>query len=221
MKGLVLKDIYCARTLLILGMLLMAFPNLMLLLFGGGMAVGLDNDFIGAIPYAMLGYSNIIWLSTFALNSFADDESTGWNKLQGTMPVSRGEIVRAKFMFALLTVGALTAVTLLSSVFGIVIFEITVEPMLTIPLCLALFEICVLFATIAINFRYGTKYSKIAYYAFVTLGTAAMIAMLFAAVNNSNMSLMLRLVFYVGMPLLTAVVAYISYRAAITAPTAD
>ena len=214
MKGLVLKDIYCIRMTLVLAGLFLLLPYLMLMLMGGGMGVDMPDSIVGVFPYGMIGYLNIVVLSAVSLNTFIEDEGSGWAKLRWAMPVTRGEIVRSKFISAAVVAGTMTALSLLSSVVGIVLFGLPTEPMIAVPLCLGVYELAVLFPTTAISCRFGAGWAHIAYYALTALGTAVLVAVLIAALKNSDLGLAVRLTFYAGLPLITAASAYASYRAA-------
>ena len=207
--------------MLVLAGLFLLLPYLMMMLAGGGMGVGMPNGSIGVIPYGMIGYMNIVVLSAVSLNTFVEDEDSGWAKLQCAMPVTRGEIVRAKYVSAAVVTGTMTALSLLSSAVGIVLFKLPAEPMIAVQLCLGIYELSVLFPTVAISCRFGAKWAHIAYYALTTIGTAVLVLLTLAVLKYSDLGIAIRLMFYVALPLITVVAGLVSYKAGIRAVSED
>lgn len=216
MKGLILKDLYAVRGLILLVEVILLFPCVGMFLVGGGMFsefTGTPNAFIGVIPFALLYFCNIVVASSVTLEMLSSDENSGWGRLQIAMPVSRRQIVASRYIAAFTVVGITTVLSLLVGVLAIAIFGLPVELMLTIPLCLAFFETAVLSATIAVCYRYGAKISTFVYYGFVIVITALMILLLMLSLELMKF-VWLRLVFYLGVPVVSAAVVYFSYASA-------
>lgn len=214
MKGLIIKDIYCTRTLMIIGLLIMLLPGSMLFLMGGGMNVDfVDTAYeeMAVVPFAILYYCVVATMSSISLNAMSSDENSGWGRLQPVMPLSSKQIVAARFGFVFVITGSMIVGCLLISLLAIALFGVPIELMLTVPVCLGLMELVILMPTVALCYRYGSRVSTLAYTVLLTAVTAVAVTILLVAMKAEGCGLILRLAFYVGLPLVTAAVGYASH----------
>ena len=97
MKGLLLKELYSLRKILIV------YPAILVIYS----IIGLVTDNMGMIV-AMV----IVLCSSLPQSSFRADEATKWDLFANTMPLSRRTIVISKYLFALLVLIATTVIVL-------------------------------------------------------------------------------------------------------------
>lgn len=220
LKGLILKDIYCVKFQLIAALLLTLFPNIMLMLGGGGMAIS-EGSFLspdeamlmGVCMYGMVNYITVTVFSSFLLNTLEDDANSGWAKMQRTMPVSGTQIVGGKIIATLLIIAGLTMVSLIFNILGVLLFEMPAEVMTALPICCGLLQIVTLCPVFPISMKIGTKYTTVLYVGFVVLIAVGMIVLLISAMSSDISETALRISMYGGLPVLAAAVLGISYAA--------
>ena len=213
MKGLILKDLYSIRFNLVMALLISLFPNLALIFAGGGIAVGAPDymKIISVIPYGMLNYLAITTFSSFVLNTLDSDKDCGWAKLARSMPVSGGAIIGAKLISTYIVIGILTLVSLAFNSLGIILFGIDTELMLALPICVGLLQVITLSPTFMLANRIGTKYTTAIYLALVVLIACAAVLVMVTGLCGDVSASVLRMTFYVGLPILAAAVAVLSY----------
>lgn len=113
MKGLLLKDFYIIKSLLI--MMLAVF-----IVVGSGLA------FL-ASPYVLIVLAAIM-LGMIAATTINVDKASGWTRLSATLPVSRQAVISSKYlMYVLLSTAGLTLGTLLSLIVSSILHEIDME----------------------------------------------------------------------------------------------
>lgn len=217
MKGLILKDIYGCRFQIIGGLAIMFFPMILSALMGGEMSVS-DREngiqtlgVVSVVLYGMMNYMSIVVCSSFYLNTLAFDEASGWTKMQRAMPLSGGEILGGKFLCAWAIVGSLTMVSLVFNFVSAVIFEIPKEPMLTMPLVIGLMELITLLPTIVLGYRFGAKTINWFYFVVLIAVAAGSIVLIAAFLMGDIPAKVLRMVAYIGVPALTAVVTTVCF----------
>lgn len=214
MKGLVLKDLYGVRLQMIGAAALMLFPLLALVLMGGGMAVDKESFVpaeITVLIFGLVNYISITLCSSFIVNTLGYDERSGWSKIQRAMPLTGGKIIGAKFLAMGLIVAALTVLALASNIASAAVFGIPPEPMITMPLCMCMVQITALSPTFALGYRFGAKATSAVYIGFVVLAAAAIIAVLFPFYMGDIDIAALRIIAYIGLPVLTAAVVAVSW----------
>lgn len=223
MKGLVLKDLFGVRFQMLGAVALMLFPSLMLMLMGGGMATdgAPQYDEISVLVYGIVNYISITLCSSFMVNTLGFDERSGWSKMQRTMPLSGGKIIGAKFLAMGLVLAALTAVSLISNVICALLFGIPLEPKITMPLCMCMVQATALSPTFALGYRFGAKTTSAAYIGFMVLLAAALIWLTFMVFADNIEAPQLRIIAYVGLPVLTAAVVAASWVTGKRAVTVD
>ncbi|MDE7194142.1 MAG: ABC-2 transporter permease [Oscillospiraceae bacterium] len=220
LKGLIIKDIYCIKFQLITALLLTLFPNIILMLAGGGMTVYegtfLSHDeamLIGVFLYGMVNYITVTVFSSFLLNTLEDDASSGWAKMQRTMPVSGTQIVGGKILATLLIIAGLTVISLIFNILGVLLFEMSPEIMIALPICCGLLQIVTLCPVFPVSMKIGTKYTTALYVGMVVIIAIGMLILLISALSSDISETALRIIMYGGLPVLAAAVLGISYAA--------
>lgn len=213
MKGLILKDLYSIRFNITMALLISLFPNLALILAGGGMAVGTPDymKVLSVIPYGILNYLVITTFSSFVLNTLDSDKDCGWAKLVRSMPVSGGAIIGAKLISTYIVIGIMTLVSLAFNSLGIILFGMDTELMLALPICVGLLQVITLSPTFMLANRIGTKYTTAIYLALVVLIACAAVMVMVTGLCGDVSAAFLRITFYVGLPILAVAVAILSY----------
>lgn len=214
MKGLVLKDYYNLRTTVLLSIALMLFPSLAIAITGGNIgdeAPGAMTEFIAVMVYGMMNYMSITLFSGFIMNTIADDKRTGWAKMQGVMPVSGGQIMGGKLIAMALVVGILTGLTLIVNITGIIFYDLPAEPLLAIPIIVALMQVTVLSVTLMLGYRIGTKIMTPAFLITEVIFAAGVITMIIQAVKGDISITAVRVTAYAVIPVLAAAAVTVSY----------
>lgn len=213
LKGLILKDLYSIRFNLVMALLISLFPNIMFIFMGGGMEVGAPDymKILSVIPYGILNYLVITTFSSFVLNTLDSDKDCGWAKLVRSMPVSGGAIIGAKLISTYIVIGIMTLVSLAFNSLGIILFGMDTELMLALPMCVGLLQVITLSPTFMLANRIGTKYTTAIYLALVVLIACAAVLVMVTGLCGDVSAAVLRMTFYVGLPILAAAVAVLSY----------
>lgn len=98
MKGLLLKEFYSLKKVLIVYPLILVIYSI----------IGIITNNMG-----MLVAMVIVLCSSLPQSSFRSDEATKWDVFANTMPVSRKTIVLSKYLFVLITLVLTTALVLI------------------------------------------------------------------------------------------------------------
>lgn len=214
MKGLVLKDLFGVRFQIFGAFALMLFPSLMLTLGGGGMAVAEGESVpieMSVLLYGLVNYISITLCSSFLVNTLGYDERSGWTKMQRTMPLTGGKIIGAKFLTMGLVLALLTLISLIVNVICAVIFDIPLEPMIALPLCMCMVQTTALSPTFTLGYRFGAKATTAAYICIMLALAAAMIWVLFLMFAGDIGETALRVIGYAALPAMTAAVVAVSW----------
>lgn len=210
MKGLVLKDLYAVRFQLIVSLTLMLIPC-------GGFtyifATAEKTDGVGFIILMMCGILNyccIVIFSSFVLNTVQEDITSGWIKIQGTLPVKSGTMITAKFIVTFIVVGALTLISLIFNITIVIITNNKEELMLTLPIAFALMEIITLLPCMV--HKYKTSRAAFDYPLIMILTAIVGVVIAFAAMSGDISFTLLRVILYIALPVVTAAVALVSYK---------
>ena len=215
MKGLILKDLYTVRFQIIVGLLIVLYPNLIIFFLGGGMGIGGEDEMTGVISvllFGLLNYTNICLFSSFVLNTLAADVNSGWAKLQRTFPVSGSEIVGAKLIASGVVVGLLTAMSLVFNLAAALLFGLDVEFMITVPLCIGFYQMTVLAPLFPLAMRIGVKCTEVIYIVTEILALVIAAFLMIKLLGTSLEAVLLRIIFYGGIPLLSAASCALSFR---------
>lgn len=220
LKGLILKDIYSIRFQIIGAFLLTLFPNIMMMVAGGGMAVDEDGflsaeerELMCAFIYGMINYITITVFSSFLLNTLEDDTRSGWLKMQRTMPVSGTQIIGGKIIATLMIIGLLTAVSLIFNVIASLMFGIGFEIMIATPLCCGLLQIITLCPVFPISMKIGNKFTTALYVGLVVIIAIAMGILLLSTLVSDISGRTLRICMYGALPVLAGAVMGLSFAA--------
>ncbi len=208
MKSLVLKDLYGVKFQIFGAFLIMLLP-IVIMVFGERPAVG-GMSGIAFLPNGLLNYVVITTCSSFLLNTFGFDERSGRAKTQLTMPLSGGKIIGAKFITMGLVLAALTLIFLAANVFGVFVHGLPPEPAVAVPICLCMVQAMALSPTFALGYRFGARTTSAAYIGFVVALAAALIWLLLMIFGGDIGIAALRIIAYVGLPVLTAAVIAVS-----------
>lgn len=201
MKGLILKDIYNVRFQIIGGILIILSPNiLMWFSVNSESASGL----FGALIYGMINYLMIATCSSFMLNTISDDYRTGWAKMQRTMPLSANRIVGAKMLAVALIVGFLTMISLIFNIAGAIVYNMELEPMITMPFVAAFLQMITLSVPVVLGYKSKAQLITPVYILMVLVISAAIIALLFGVVNSVVSVELLRVIGYAVIPVIAS-----------------
>lgn len=217
MKGLVIKELYCTRFQLILALLLALPMNLLLLLAGGGMMaefLGTTMEIMAYVPYGITNFVTVSCFSTLILNTLKDDVSTGWATMQLTMPMSKSTIVSSKLLGCTVLVLILMLICYIQNVGALLLFGGSAEIMLMMPVVFGLMSLTSLYAAYPLALRFGTKLTDMLNALLIIAMTIALTVVIFIIGDNGIPASALRIVFYVAIPALTALSAFISHKAA-------
>ncbi len=216
MKGLVLKDIYCVRLTLILGLLLAILPNALLVLIGGGMGVeyiGTQLEVIAYIPYGIMNFVTVACFSSIMLNTLKDDVAAGWSKYQHTLPVDSGKIVLSKQIFTIVLLAVLVLCCYVANIFAIVTFGFNVEIMLMMPVVFALLCSLTLMPAFPLALCMSTKSASAIYTTSLVIMMVVLTVMMFIIGDNAISPAALRISLYAVLPVLSVAVTFLSYKA--------
>lgn len=225
MKGLILKDVYGCRFQIAGAFALMFLPMLIAFFMGGGLFVSNNENsdptkvVVGMISYGVLNYMSIVICSSFYLNTLGYDEMSGWSKMQRAMPLTGGQIIGGKIIGAAAVVGSLTLISMGFDVFSAWVFEIPIEPMLAMPLCIGLTQMITLLPTIVLGYRFGAKSVTWVYFVIMIVIAAGIIALTAAFFVGDISADVLRIAAYVVFPVLAAAViiaCFITGKKAVT-----
>lgn len=164
MKGLILKDVYLIKT-----------QSKFLLVFGliyGGLCLSGTME-----PSFVSGLALMLTVS-LSISTFSYDDLAHWEKYAAATPAGRRGVVQEKYLFTLIMVLAITAVT---AIFNVV-YSAVRRDFAQLPANLVATALCVvmglLIATVLLPllFKFGAEKSRM----MIILGTAAVAVIIFA-----------------------------------------
>lgn len=211
MKGLILKDIYCVRFNIIIGALIMVLPCAGLMLMSGVSADDGTPEVIRVLLYGIADYIIITIFSSFVTNTITEDFKSGWQKMQLTMPLSLGKIAAAKIVAAAIVVGALTALSLICNIIGVIVFAMPLEFMLVIPVILAVLQMMTLSLSLVCGYYLEPVKATVIYLLSVIAIATIAVVFLTAMSNGKIAPVPARLIAYIGAPTAAALVVYLCY----------
>lgn len=227
MKGLILKDVYGCRFQIIGGFAIMLLPMLMTMLMGGGIVV-VDNQapdpmqlMIGIILYGTVNYMSIVVSSSFYINTLSYDEKSGWTKMQRSMPLTGGQIIGAKFLGVAAVVGAMTLISLGFNLFNVIVYQLPVEPLAAMPLCIGLAEFITLLPAMVLGYRFGAKSVTWVYFAVMAVIAAVIIVLTAMFFVGDITAVQMRIAAYGVLPVLAVIVTVICFFTGKKAVTVD
>lgn len=212
MKGLILKDLYAVRFQLLASALILALPYIgcAMILFDI-LEKHTDMVIIINVIYGILNYCSVVLFSSFSLNTINDDIASGWIKTEGILPVKQGSIIKAKLISSALIVATNILFALLGNVPCIIMLSGGREFLITLPICFGFMQLLALAPTLAAATKYGSAAANIIYILLVIITAVAAIIAAFAIMSNDLPLYALRLLMYVGIPVLSLCVMLISY----------
>ncbi|HIT19276.1 MAG TPA: ABC-2 transporter permease [Candidatus Fimivivens faecavium] len=197
MKGLLIKELRnilrYAKTLLIL----LVFYAALSFTWGGG-----QGSFLGGMI--------VMLVLIMSITSFSYDDLCKWDRYALTLPLTRREIVRSKYLFAMILLGAGLLLSLAAGV-GFSLAgggEDLVETLASTAgsLIAALFLTSVM---IPLIYRFGTEKSRLMLFAVAVLPTAALFLLYQSGVTITEQALKAALIAAVPV---SVVLFYLSYR---------
>lgn len=214
MKGLILKDIYTVRFQLIISVVLMLIPDLTVSLAADSLSG--EGGIEQMMSIFLFGVANLICIclfSSFILNTLNDDVNSGWGKLVRTMPVTSGKVIGAKFAASAVVVGITTIISLIFNIVGIIVQKLPAEPLIMLPVCLAVFQMAVLCPVFPLAMKLGTSSTTLIYVCTLVILLSVAIAGLCFSLASGNSLVLLKVIFYGGLPVLAAGSMILSYHA--------
>ncbi len=218
MKGLILKDLYCVRSMVLLASGIMLPLFVMMFLMNGELtdpALLQDNPFapvFSCIGFILIDVIVILLFSSFTLNTLAEDNASGWSTLQLAMPVTTRQIVNGKLISSVALVGIFTAACLIVNVIGGLLYGGTMELLLAAPPVLGCVELCALFPTFPVALKVSSGAASLIYAAFMLVMIASVAVPLWFCMESNLPIWALRVIFYGALPVLTAALGFISQR---------
>lgn len=211
MKGLILKDIYSVRFNIIIGALIMVLPCAVLMPISRVTAEDGTPVVIRVLLYGIFDYVIITIFSSFVTNTINEDFKSGWQKMQLTMPLPLGKIVAAKLSAAAIVVGALTALSLICNITGVIFFATPLEFMLAVPIVLALLQMITLSLSLLCGYYLEPSKTTVIYLFSVIAVAAAAAVFLTALASGELAPVIARLIAYIGVPALAVSVVLFCY----------
>lgn len=213
MKGLILKDLYNIRFTLVGAVLLTIFPNLIMMLAGGGMSVSDDpmTRDMGFLVYGLVNYVSIALFSSLSLSTFSRDKSCGWDRYQRTMPVTSGQIMLGKMLTSCIVIGIITAVSLVLNMMGL--FGISAELLVAMPICFGILMAICIMPVLPLTLKLGERLASYIYLAMLAAEAGLMVLIFLGAMTSSLPAVAIRIAAYAVLPAAAAAVAVVCYRA--------
>lgn len=211
MKGLMIKDWYITRTQLILSLCIFLLPNIMLI--GYSLSYNpLEDESGGLFPTlvsAFISVVSILGCSSFMINTVNEDITSGWIKYALTSSVSERKICLAKMLNCVILVFVLAGISMMFGIFSAVKCGGIWEIIIAAPICTAFLQIAALCPVFPLAIRFGARKASGFYIAFLVI--IVFIILTAACMVNGMVFLTgLRVIFYVGVPLLAIISAMIS-----------
>lgn len=209
MKGLILKDLYSVKFQVILGILLCIFPSFLLFCITLGYAGGdgkEGGEWFVTLCFALLNYCTVTLCSSFCVNTVCEDVSCGWFNMAGTMPLSVKEICAGKILSSFIVVLIMTLVTFISNIFALIMGVGNAEVLIAAPLCSMLLQMAVMCPVFPFALKFGGNKAS-PFYICVLIAVAAAFSVGFMLSFGSGSFMVMRAVFYIGVPAAAAVSA--------------
>ena len=197
MKGLLLKDILSLRKYMRTLLLFTAAYALLIFFLD-------SSDFLGGMI--------VLMCAMIPITSFSLDHQAGWDVYELSLPVSRRDIVKSKYLLALI----LTLIgTGISIAIGLAYRLITHSGDLleALTVSYALFAVGLIFASVLLPliFKFGVEKSRLLLIAVFAIPTAAFVALSGAGVKLPDEQAIMRLVAF--SPLILVAALGLSYAA--------
>lgn len=214
MKGLFLKEIYCVRFQVLLGLAITAIPSVMMLLLGditGEIPSGAEGAaIIATIPVVLSNFMMILLSSSFMLNTLNDDKISGWSKLQLTLPVTRKQIIDTKFIASLVIIGFLMLICLVLNLTTVFLYNYPLEICIAAPFVFGFTEMMVLFPAFPMSMKLSAAMNTVVYITLEVIVMGLLTAITFSALDAVVPMWFIRVLFYGVIPALGIAVMLIS-----------
>lgn len=207
MKGLILKDLYSVKFQVIMGLLLCLFPSFLLFCMTLGYANGdgkAGGEWFVSLCFALINYCTITLCSSFCINTVCEDVSCGWLDMAGTMPLSVKKICAGKILSSFIVVFIMTLFTSVPNIFALTMGVGSAEVLIAAPICSMLLQMAVMSPVFPFALRFGSNKAS-PFYICAFIAVAIVFAVMLALSFKFGTFGMLRIVFYVGVPAVTAV----------------
>lgn len=210
MKGLILKDLYAIRFQLIVSLMLMLIPCGISTYIMTTAEKPEGSEFVIMMMCCILNYCCIVIFPSFVLNTLQEDIVSGWIKIQGTLPIKSGTAITAKFAVTFIVVFTLTVLSLIFNITVMILMNIRMELIITLPIVFALIELIALLP--AMVHKYKSSRASIDYIIIIILTSIIGIVIAFAAMSGDISFTLLRVILYVVLPAVTAIITVVCYR---------
>lgn len=214
LKGLILKDFYRIRFQMILLFALVLIPNI---LFGPAFAEMFGNsdaDDIRLASVLISGYINyisVILCSLLVSNNAAENIKSGWSKIRLTMPLSAGKIIGGNLISSGIALALTAFFLILCNTVCAALFKLPIEPMITVPVVLAMFQMIPLSLSVVSEYYLGTLGAALIY-TVITIFTAFGLGGAAARIVRGGITpTAARLIGYAGVPVLSAAVVWLCF----------
>lgn len=214
LKGLFLKEIYCVRFQVLLGLAITAIPSVMMLLLGditGEIPSGAEGAaIIATIPVVLSNFMMVLLSSSFMLNTLNDDKISGWAKLQLTLPVTRKQIIDTKFIASLVIIGFLMLICLVLNLTTVFLYNYPLEICIAAPFVFGFTEMMVLFPAFPMSMKLSAAMNTVIYITLEVIVMGLLTAIAFCALDSVVPMWFIRVLFYGIIPALGIAVMFIS-----------
>lgn len=216
MKGLILKDIYEIRFQIIMGLLIGLWPNVCLQIgFFSMVGTGVQqlDSLFNSMLLVFISYATIVPFTSLLLNTMNSDTTSGWAKIQRTMPVSSGQIVSSK----LISTAVMIAVfVLVSFIFNLVSFlrspdSFIAELLLISPFCIGIMQMITLTPVFPLSMKIGVKKSNAIYLTILILTAIAATILMFAFFSEDLSLTAAKIIIFAGLPAACIITITASY----------
>ncbi len=218
MKGLILKDLYTIKTQIIVGSIICLYPAVLFHLGLANMTAEMGNpngEPLLSFITLLISYCFIVPFSSFLLNTMKSDYESGWLKIQRTMPLNAGEAIGSKLVCTGIVIGFFTLFALIVNVILLIREPDTfiTEVVIAGPICIGLLQVIAIAPCFPLGMKIGVKKTDGLYLTFVILTAIILVIFGFAAFSNEFSAATVRIICYGVLPVIAALVTFISYKA--------
>lgn len=206
MKGLVLKDMYSIRFVVIASLLMSLFPSFLLIMFDIT-ADAEGGDFVRTVvSYLVFGIVNYITLMLFpscGVSSIALDKKCGFDRYQATMPVTPAQLMAGKQISSGIVVGIFVLLCIGVNLTGLQ-YGLSPEVLIVMPVSIGLLELASVQVSLYVVLRFGERILSLVQLVIMIAGAGFLCLIFLLMEKVQHMDIVLRIVCYGVMPLLAA-----------------
>jgi len=206
LKGLILKDLYSIKLQIILSAALCLFPSFVLFCMTLGYANGdgkEGGEWFVTLGFALVNFCTIALCSSFCINTVCEDVRCGWTDIARTMPLSVKKICAGKILSSFVVVIILTLVTSVPNIFALIMGVGNAEVIIAAPLCSMLLQMAIMCPVFPFALRFGGNKAS-PFYICLLIAVVAVLAAGFMFSFKNGAFVLLRVIFYAGVPVLAA-----------------